>query len=421
MERKDYYAVFDIKAYYASFECVERGLDPFTTPLVVTDTTRKESTIVLSVSPYLKDLGVPSRCRRRDLPKNIPNMIYALPQMEKYVKMSAKVVSIFLDFVGIDDIHVYSIDESFIYLTPYLKLYKCTPVELCRKIKKKIYEETGLTLTCGIGNSMFMAKVADDKEAKKNKDNDYIAIWEKEDIPTKLWPIKPLSELWGIASGYQKRLNNLGIYSVYDLAHYDKDILIKLFGVMGEKLYNNANGIDNTNIREKYDPVNKNLSLGQVLMRDYSIEEIPLIIKEMVDDLSQRLRKYHLYTSTIHLSIRYSFSATTETGFSRQCQLMEPTDLNDEIYEGLMYLFKKYIKDKPVRQIGISFGNLTDIKSKQLSLFDDEKKKEKDHNTLLALDEIHQKFGDNSVTRTSALSKSSTAKLRHGQIGGHRR
>ena len=141
------FAVFDLKAYYASFECVERGLDPFTTPLVVSDITRKESTIVLSVTPYLKNLGVPSRCRRRELP-DIEGMIYATPQMEKYVKRSADIVGIFLDYFGIDDLHIYSIDELFVYLTPYLRLYKKDSVSLCKEIQKKIFDTYGLTMTC---------------------------------------------------------------------------------------------------------------------------------------------------------------------------------------------------------------------------------------------------------------------------------
>ena len=204
-------AVIDLKAYYATFECVERGLDPFTTPLAVTDTERKGATIVLSVSPYLKSLGVPSRLRRRDLPQNIPGMIYAKPQMEKYVKKSAEIVSIFLDFVGKEDIHVYSIDESFLNIGPYLKLYKCTPIELCKRILEKIHTQTGLIGTCGIGPNMFLAKMADDKEAKNAKD--YIALWGYKDVPNKLWPLKPLSEVWGISRGFEARLNKLGLYT----------------------------------------------------------------------------------------------------------------------------------------------------------------------------------------------------------------
>lgn len=413
-----YFAVFDIKAFYASFECVERRLDPFTTPLAVTDTSRKESTIVLSVSPYLKSLGVPSRCRRKDLPTNIKGMIYATPQMEKYVKESAKVVSVLLDYFGIDDIHVYSIDESFVDLTPYLRLYRKTPYDLCKEIQKKIYDLTKLTVTCGIGSNMFLAKMADDKEAKKAKD--YIAVWDESNFREKLWKISPLTEMWGISIGYQTRLNKLGIFNVYDLAHADKELLIKNIGVIGEELYEHANGIDNTNIREKYEPVHKNLSLGQVLMMDYTKNDIILIIREMCDDLCARLRKLNLKTSKVYLYIRYSFA--TEGGFSHQMNLMKPTSSNREIFEALNMLFEKYIDEKAfVRQVGISFASLSNENFNQLSIFENEDKNLMEQNKYLALDEIQSKYGKNSVLRASSLLKKSTAKIRHEQIGGHKK
>lgn len=416
MER--YYAVIDIKAFYASFECVERGLDPFTTPLVVTDTERKESTIVLSVTPYLKALGVPSRCRRKDLPTNIPNMIYAVPQMEKYVKKSAEVVSIFLDYFGIDDIHVYSIDESFIDLTPYLRLYKKTPYDLCREIQQKIYEKTKLTVTCGIGPNMFLAKMADDKDAK-NAPN-FIAQWTKNSIPEKLWPIKPLSEMRGISSGYQKRLNTLGIYSVFDLAHADKEMLISKLGIMGAELWEHANGIDDTDIREKYIPINKNLSLGQVLMKDYRKDEAILIVREMCDDLCSRLRRNHLEANKVYLFVRYTFSQ--EGGFNHQVDLLRSTSNNDEIFEALKYLYNTYTPDDAlIRQIGISFTNLKKSTKQQLSIFKSVEKEDTTMNLYLAMDEIQAKFGKNSVLRGTSLLKNSTAKERHNQIGGHRK
>lgn len=417
-KKERYYAVFDLKTFYASFECVERGLDPFTTPLVVTDTTRKESTIVLSVSPYLKSLGVPSRCRRKDLPTNIDNMIYALPQMEKYVQKSAEIVSIFLDYFGIDDIHIYSIDESFIDLTPYLRLYKKSPLELCKEIQQVILKKTGLTVTCGIGPNMFLAKIADDKDAKNAKD--YIALWTKDNFKEKLWKISPLSELWGISKGYEKTLNRLGIYSVYDLAHADKNMLIDKLGVMGEELYEHANGIDETDIREKYIPINKNLSLGQVLMKDYKKDEILLIIREMCDDLASRLRKSHLETSKVHLFIRYTFHQ--EGGFNHQVDLLRPTTNNDEIFESLKYLYNKYVEENAlIRQVGISFSKLTKPTIKQLSIFKNIDKEIATSNLYLAMDEIQAKYGKNSILRASSLLKNSTAKIRHNQIGGHRK
>mgnify|MGYP003190201217 FL=1 len=410
-------AVIDLKAYYATFECIERGLDPFTTPLAVTDTERKGATIVLSVSPYLKSLGVPSRLRRRDLPTNIPGMIYAKPQMEKYVKKSAEVVSIFLDFVGKEDIHVYSIDESFLNIGPYLKLYKTTPIELCKKILKKITEKTGLIGTCGIGPNMFLAKMADDKEAKGAKD--FIALRDYKDVPTKLWPLKPLSEVWGISRGFEARLNQLGLYTVYDVAHYPKEILLDKFGILGEDIYEHCNGRDETDIRDKYIPVNKNLSLGQVLMRDYTIKETRLVLKEMVDELCIRLRQTGLKCTGVSLMIRYSFTSNTPP-FSHQLHV-DATDLNSELTNAILYLFDTYASDSFVRQVGISFGGLVERKSEQLSLFKNLEAIDKERNLYQALDEISKKYGKNKALKGSSLTKESTIRERHNQIGGHRR
>lgn len=416
---ENWVAVIDLKAYYATFECLERGLDPFTTPLAVTDTARKESTIVLSVSPYLKLLGVPSRCRRRDLPTNIKGMIYATPQMEKYVKKSAEVVSIMLDFVGRDDIHVYSIDESFLNIGPYLKLNKCGPVEFCKKILKAIKDKTGLIGTCGIGPNMFLAKVADDKEAKNAKD--FIALRDYKDVPIKLWPIKPLDEIWGISNGFKKRLNALGLYSVGDVAKYNKEILINEFGVLGEDIYEHCNGRDDASIREKYIPVNRNLSLGQVLMRDYKKEEAKLIVKEMNDELCFRLRQTKLKARGASLFVRYSFQSKDEP-FAHQLRLTAPTDLNSDLEEALLYLFDTYTSTKGlIRQIGISFGSLVETKTTQISLFKNVESVEKEESMYKAIDQIQKKYGKNSVLKGSSLLKESTIKERHNQIGGHRK
>ena len=201
-------AVIDLKAFYSFVECVERGLNPLTTPLAVCDASRGDGTIVLSVSPYLKEMGVPSRCRKRELP-DIPGMIFATPRMELYIKKSAEVVSIVLDYVGEDDIHIYSIDELFINLSPYLKMYKMTPYELVNTIKEKIFEKTRLVSTAGIGDNMLLAKLALDLDGKKNPP--YISVWTKEDVPIKLWPITPLSKMWGISTNFEKRLNKSSI------------------------------------------------------------------------------------------------------------------------------------------------------------------------------------------------------------------
>ena len=411
-------AVIDMKSFYSSVECVERGLDPFFTPLAVTDLSRKEASIVLSVTPYLKGLGVPSVCRRRDLPKDIKNMIYATPRMELYVKKSAEIVSIFLDFVGLDDVHTYSIDESFLDLTPYLKLYKCSPYELARRILKRIKDQTGLTATCGLGSNMFLAKVADDIYGKK--DPNFIGQIYSSEIKEKLWPIKPLNKIWGISNGYLTRLNRIGIYSVKDLATYPKEKLIKLFGVLGEELYNHANGIDETNIREKYIPVNKAISNGQVLMKDYTKKGALLVLKEMNDDLCFRLREIGKKTNVIHLAVGYSLTSD-DVGYSHELSLSYPTNNNKEIYEGIKYLFNKYTLDKPIRRLGISFSHLSSPSFDQLDLFKDYNELDKDERLYDYIDLIQEKYGKNKLLKLDSKKEDSTIKERHNQIGGHRR
>ncbi|MGP1413795.1 MAG: Y-family DNA polymerase [Bacillales bacterium] len=408
--------VIDMKAFFASIECVDRNLDPFKTYLAVTDTSRKGSTLVLSVSPALKKLGVASRCRRIDLPKNI-NIIYANPRMETYIKTSSKITNIFLDYVGRDDLHIYSIDESFLNIGPYLKLYKKTPYELAKEILERIYKETKLIATCGISHNMLLAKLADDLEAKDNKD--YIAYWKKEDIENKLWKVKPLKKMWGINIGYQTKLNKLGIYSVGDLANYSKDKLIEYFGVMGAQLHEHANGIDDSDMREKYFPINKNLSIGQVFLRDYYMEELPLIIREMCDDLCVRLRKIDKLVKTVSLTITYS--AQTHENFHHQSKLVYPTDNNNQLYKDIMIIYNKYIQNFPIRKVDINFSNLIDKKNQQLSLLKDINKdliEEKVNNTI---DLIRSKYGKNSINRLSSLTSSSTIRTRHNQIGGHKK
>ena len=409
-------AVLDMKAFYAFFECVERGLNPFTTPLVVCDTSRGEGTIVLSVTPFLKEQGVPSRCRKRELP-HVEGMIYATPQMKKYVEKSAEIVSIILDFVGEDDIHVYSIDELFVNLKPYLKMYECTPRQLVMKMQKKIFEKTKLIATAGIGENMLMAKLALDLDGKKHPP--YIAIWNKDSIKKKLWPVTPLSKMWGISFSYERRLNNMGIYTVGQLATAPKQLLKDKFGVMGEQLWEHANGIDNTNIRDKYIPEENSFSLGQVLHEDYKKEEAKMILREMNDDLSKRLRDHHQKTQLVSLTIIYNYE--NGGGFSHQVKLDSPTDDSELLYNDLLRLFNRYIGSNLTRRIYISYGKLSNNEYEQLSLFENPEKQKERIELQKAIDKIKNRYGDNALLRTSSLLENSTAKERHSQIGGHKK
>lgn len=410
------YAVIDLKSFYASCECADRGLDIFSTPLVVADKERTLNTIVMSVTPYLKEkFGVPNVCRLRDVPE-VRGMIYATPRMAYYIDMSAKVVSILLDFVAEEDLHVYSIDESFIRIDPYLRAAKATAEEFCGRILKRIKDELGLVATAGIGPNMFLAKICLDNEAKKKPP--YIAYWHYEDVPTKLWSITPITKIWGIADGIATRLYRLGIRNLEALAKAEIKTLEKEFGIMGNQLKNLANGIDEANIEEKYEPRERNLSIGQTLMKDYDIKGAKLVLREMNDDLCARLRKMGQKCGCV--SVYVGYSAKEGGGFSRQSSLNISADDNFSLFEAVESLYEKHVENLPIRGLGIGFTKLTSAQTQQYSLFESPSETNERARLCRAIDRIHSIFGENSVLRASSLLADSTARARHGQIGGHR-
>ena len=409
-------AVIDLKAFYSYVECLDRGLDPFKTPLVVADKSRSVNTIILSVTPYLKARGVPSRLRIKELPKGY-NYIYATPRMSRYLEMSAEVVNIFLDFVAEEDIHVYSIDEAFINITPYLNYYKKTGLEIVKDIIKAIKDKTGLMATAGIGDNFFLAKVALDIYAKKEKDG--IAIMHQNEIKEKLWPITPLSKVWGIGARMEKRLNDLGIFTMGQLAKSNREFIHKKFGVMGDQLMDCANGIDESDIREVYVPKEKSFSIGQTLPRNYNYKEAKTVIRELIDDLSLRMRNEGKMCEVVALGIGY---ASNQGGFSRQMSLLSLTNDTEMLKEAVFEIYDHNVIDKPIRQIYISFGRVSNrVQYQQLSLLYDNEKSQKQQQFQDILDILHNKYGINSVLRASALTEESTAKERHNQIGGHRK
>lgn len=404
----------DLKSFFASCECIERGLNPFKVPLVVCDPTRNGA-ITLAVSPYLKNLGVKGRCRVYELPKNI-KIIKAPPRMSLYIKKSKEVLSIYLEFVSSEDMHVYSIDEVFLDVTDYLKLYKMTTLELAQTILKRIEAKTGLTATAGIGPNLLLAKVAMDIEAKHVKDN--IAIWTYDDVKTKLWNITPLSKMWGIGSRLEKRLNKLGLYKIGDIANYDKNKLRDKFGIIGEELWNHANGIDLAKINDfNYIPKDKSISHSQVLFKDYDENNIMLIIKEMIAVLSKRLRDSKKHTSLIGLGIGYSRSVGG--GFYHMQKLDTATDDEEFIYRICENIFDKYYEYLPIRKVSLCFSKLSNNVGIQLNLFENNEETTQKIEENAAIDEIKNKYGANSILKASSLLEYSTAKTRNQKIGGH--
>ena len=408
-------AVIDLKAFYSYVECLDRGLDPWTTPLVVADKERGTNTIVLSVSPYLKKHGIPSRCRIKELPRKF-KYVYAVPRMERYLEKSAEVINVLYHFVSEEDVHVYSIDEAFVDLTSYLNYYKKTPLQMVSTIINQIKEDTGLQATAGIGENFFLAKVALDIYAKKERNG--IATIKSSEIKEKLWPITPLSKVWSIGNRTEAKLNAMNIFTVKDIATSDVDYLKAKFGIMGEQLWRHANGIDEADIHEKYEPKEKSLSLAQVLFRDYKKDEAMTIIREMIDELASRMRNQEKMTHVVGVFIGYSKNLG---GFARRSTLLSATDDTQTLVDAILEIYQHNIKDLPIRNIGISFGDLCPASHQQLNVFEDEEKQLARHNLQKALDVLHQKYGKNSVLRASALLEESTVKERNDFIGGHRK
>lgn len=405
----------DLKSFFASCECVERKLDPFTTPLVVAEPNRNGA-ITLAVTPYMKKLGVKSRGRIYEIPKNI-KYITVRPRMSLYIQKSKEVVSVYLEYVSKEDLHIYSIDECFLDVTNYMKLYNKTTYELAQDILNKVYKKTGLCATAGIGPNMLLAKVCMDTEAKKA--SNFIAEWTYKDVKTKLWNITPLSNMWGIGTRMEKKLNNLGIKTIGELANYSLLKLRDKFGIIGEELWYHANGIDNSKISDfEKEPKEKSISNSQVLYKDYYNNDITLIIKEITYILVKRLRKENFTTSRISLHI--SYSKNVGGGFSISKKLDKETNDENKIYKVLINTFNcNYQEDTPIRKVGISFSSLETNDHIQLNLFENINEIEKNNNINQTIDKINEKFGNNSILKATSLLENSTIKERNKKIGGH--
>lgn len=412
------YICIDLKCYYASYECVERKLDPFRTALVVADPSRGKGAICLAVSPRMKELGVKNRCRLFDIPKNI-NYIIAKPRMQKYIEMSACIYNIYLKYVSKEDIHVYSIDEVFIDVTCYLKYYKKSPIEIGEMIVKDIYKNTGITATYGCGNNMFLAKIAMDIIAKKTKGN--CAYLTTEEFKEKLWDYKPLSKFWQIGKGIEKRLNKMGLYTLKDVANCPEDKLYKEFGVNAYFLINHANGLDPTTIKEikEYMPKQKSVSNGQVLERDYDYEECKLIIKEMVDTLVLEIVQMNLVTNVVSLTVGYSNELELPfVGGSKKLSVV--TASYKIILDEILKIYEEKInKQYPIRRVNISFGNLQDESKEYYDLFTDLNSIEKEKKLQDAVIDIKGKFGKSSILKGMSLEEHAMQKKRNKLIGGH--
>ena len=412
-----YYLCIDLKTFYASVECVERGLDPFNTNLVVADESRGKGTICLAVSPRMKMLGVKNRCRIFEIPPTI-KYIVATPRMKKYIEYSANIYAIYLKYFAKEDIHVYSIDEAFMDVTNYLKMYQKNPVELAKIIIKDIYKNYGITATAGIGTNMYLAKIALDITAKHSATN--IGYLDEEKYKKELWHHKPLSDFWQIGKGIERRLNKMRLFTMYDVAHTDPKRLYKEFGINAEYLIDHSWGKESCTIADikKYKPKTNSITNSQVLFEDYSFEKARLVLKEMVELGSLRLIENNLVTDTVGLYIGYSKDVIKATGKSKK--LENYTNIYSELLKGFLDIYDKTTsRSVAIRRIGINFANVIETENVQLSLFTDQEKLDKERKLELAISSIKHKMGKNTILRGMNLEEGATTLLRNKLIGGH--
>ncbi len=501
MEKQRTYICIDLKSFYASVECVKRGLDPLRTHLVVADASRTEKTICLAVSPSLRAYGIPGRARLFEVVEKVKKInqqrlenlkhnrkgmsafkgksyvsnelekndtleldyIVATPNMQYYIDVSSKIYNIYLKYISEEDIHVYSIDEVFMDVTNYLQTYQLTAAELVKKMIKDVLLETGVTATAGIGTNLYLAKVAMDivaKHIESDSNGLRIATLDEMTYRKQLWNHEPLTDFWRVGSGYMKRLQLLGMYTMGDIARCsieNEDKLYAEFGINAELLIDHAWGYEPVTIDmiKQYQPIGKSIGSGQVLQCPYSFQKARIVVKEMVDSLILELVDKKLLASEFSLSIGYDIENLKNEEIASNYQGEITTDYlgrkipkhahgttkfdnytssTKRVSKGVLELYDKIVDHSLLmKRINLSaYGIISEAeynkknKVQQLRLFEfeDEPKEdvnlEKERKTQEAILKIKKKYGKNAVIKGMDLEDGATTIERNKQIGGHK-
>ncbi len=501
------YIAIDLKSFYASVECAERGLDPLTTNLVVADKSRTEKTICLAVSPSLKAYGIPGRprlfevvqkvkeanaVRRAEAPEKIlkdassdalelkrnPELaidyIVAPPRMAHYMECSTQVYEVYLKYVAPEDIHVYSIDEVFMDVTAYLNTCRMTPEEFAGMVIQDVLQTTGITATAGIGTNLYLCKIAMDIVAKRTEpDKNGVRIAKLDEMSYRrlLWAHRPITDFWRVGRGYAKRLQEVGIYTMGDVArcsigrqgeYYNEELLYKLFGINAELLIDHAWGYEPCTMEQikAYRPEAKSIGSGQVLTCPYSFEKARLVIKEMADLLALDLVDKGLVTNQIVLTVGYDRENLDDPDRRRQykgavtidrygrkipkhahgtANLNRQTSSSTLIIKAVTELYDRIVNQNLlIRRLTLAAGRVVPEDSvqneenfEQLDLFTDyaerdrkhaeeEAKLEREKKMQKAVLDIKKKYGKNAILKGMNLEEGATAKKRNSQIGGHK-
>lgn len=448
-------AFVDMKSFYASVECVDRGLHPLRTSLCVMSRADNAGGLILAASPIFKKVfGKSNVGRAYDLPFDVQTRKFSYytarrqglpitpqyvsyieswakrtlivpPRMDRYIEKNIQIQNIFQNFASPADILPYSIDEGFIDLTSSLNYFikdrELAPRVkldiLSSKLQHDIWKETGILSTIGMSNSNpLLAKLALDNEAKKN--TNMRANWSYEDVESKVWSIPKLTDFWGIGSRMEKRLIQLGIYSIRQLANANPDMLKKELGVNGLQLWFHANGVDESKVQKPYQPKSHGLGNSQVLPRDYIRQsDIELVLSEMAEQVAIRLRRAHKKATVVSIHVSYS-KTEMKRGLQGQMKI-EPTNSTHILTDTVLAIFRKKYDSGAVRQIGVSYSGFVDENFGYISLFDDPETLEKEEKLQSTIDQIRNQFGFLAVQKGTALLDSSRNIARSKLIGGH--
>ena len=418
MQERQYLCI-DQKSFYATVECVARGLDPMTTNLVVADPDRSENTICLAISPSMKALGVRNRCRIREIPSHIRHIV-AKPRMQLYIDYAAEIYGVFLKYIAPEDIHVYSIDEAFLDVTPYLTMYGMTAREIAVMIIRDVKDTVGTICACGIGTNLYLAKIALDIKAKHAAD--FIGVLDEASYRAELWDHRPITDFWQIAAGKAARLRNHGITTMRDVAMMEEDYLYDWFGIDAELLIDHAWGRESTTIADikAYKSKSKSLTRGQVLMRDYQFQEGALIVKEMMDQLSLELAAQRLATDSVSLYVVYSYPQGIP-GTGGTAKLGRETNTASMLVPAVEALYRRIVDPRfAIRKVNLSCNNVVEDRGVfQLSMFEDTTKQLRDKALQEAMLGIRAKYGKNSILKGMNYAPAATGRERNAQIGGH--
>ncbi len=402
----------DMKSFYASCAAVLLGLNPLDCYLAVVGNTERPGSIVLAASPRLKkEFGIKTGSRMFEIPKD-PRIHIVNPKMATYLRISTEITRLFNRYVPKEAIHTYSVDESFIKVDGVEKLWG-DATTVAKKIKAEIEYEYGLPCAIGIGPNMLIAKLCLDLEAKKKG----IAEWAYEDIKEKLWPLSPLSQMWGIGSRVEKTLNRMGITTIGQLANYPLELLEKKFGVMGNQLYHHAWGVDLSDLGAPLIQGQISFGKSQILLRDYpDPTEVKHVILEMCEEVARRARRHKKAGRTISLGIGYSYDEFGG-GFNRSKTIDAATNITMELYQVCLELFDKFYEPKTVRKISIALSNIEEDSEMQLDLFYSNRLKQR--KVGYVMDSIRSKYGSNAILRGVSYTNAGTARHRSKLVGGH--